>query len=68
MKNCIGKQMKELRKDMGLTQQQVADKLNISRVNYPRYETDVVCPDFDTLIDIADFFNVSLDFLFNRRI
>ncbi|MBO5304174.1 MAG: helix-turn-helix transcriptional regulator [Clostridia bacterium] len=68
MKNCIGKQMKELRKDMGLTQQQVADKLNISRVNYTRYETDVVCPDFDTLIDIADFFNVSLDFLFNRRI
>ena len=60
--------MKELRKDMGLTQQQVADKLNISRVNYTRYETDVVCPDFDTLIDIADFFNVSLDFLFNRRI
>lgn len=68
MKNCIGKQMKELRKDMGLTQQQVADKLNISRVNYTRYETDVVCPDFDTLVDIADFFNVSLDFLFNRRI
>ncbi len=60
--------MKELRKDMGLTQQQVADKLNISRVNYTRYETDVVCPDFDTLVDIADFFNVSLDFLFNRRI
>ena len=68
MKNCIGKQMKELRKDMGLTQQQVADKLNISRVNYTRYETDVVCPDFDTLVDIADFFNVSLDYLFNRRI
>ena len=60
--------MKELRKDMGLTQQQVADKLNISRVNYTRYETDAVCPDFDTLVDIADFFNVSLDFLFNRRI
>lgn len=67
MKNGIGKQMKELRKEMGLTQQQVADKLNLSRVNYTRYETGAVCPDYDTLIEIADFFNVSLDFLFDRK-
>lgn len=68
MKNTIGKQLKDLRKELGLTQLEVANKLNISRVNYTRYETDAVCPDFDTLIDIADFYNVSLDYLFNRTL
>ncbi len=66
MKNKIGRQLKDLRTALGLTQKEVASKLNISRVNYTRYETDAVCPDFDTLIDIADFYDVPLDFLFNR--
>lgn len=66
MKNTIGKQLKDLRKELGLTQMEVANSLKISRVNYTRYETDAVCPDFDTLIDIADFYNVPLDYLFNR--
>lgn len=68
MKNKIGAQLKELRKEIGLTQQQLADKLGISRVNYTRYETDAVCPDFDTLIQLADFYKVTLDYLFNRNI
>lgn len=68
MKNKIGPQLKELRKEMGLTQQQFADKLGLSRVNYTRYETDAVCPDYDTLIAIADFYKIPLDYLFNREI
>ncbi len=47
-------------------EQWVADALHISRVNYTRYETNAVNPDFDTLIALADFFDVSLDSLFNR--
>ena len=62
----IGNKLKELRKVENLTQQQLADKLNISRVNYTRYETDVVRPDYETLIAIADFYNISLDELFGR--
>ena len=62
----IGKNLKELRKNLGLTQQNVADKLGISRVNYTRYETDVSCPDFDTLVLLADFYDVSLDYIFGR--
>lgn len=63
----IGENLKSLRKSMGLTQQQVADKLNISRVNYTRYETNASNPDFQTLVALADFYDVSLDLIFGRK-
>lgn len=63
----LGKKLKELRKYEGLTQQELADKLGIGRVNYTRYETDAVRPDYETLLLIADFYNVSLDELFDRK-
>ena len=62
----IGKKLKELRVTEGLTQQQLADKLEIGRVNYTRYETDAVRPDYETLLMIVDFYNISLDELFDR--
>ena len=62
----IGNKLKELRKIEKLTQQQLADKLKISRVNYTRYETDAVRPDYETLVVIADFYNITLDELFGR--
>ena len=62
----IGKKLKELRKADGLTQTQLAEILNISRVNYTRYETDVSRPDFETLIAIADFYKISIDEIFCR--
>lgn len=63
----IGKTLKNLRKAEKLTQEELAKKLNISRVNYTRYETDSVRPDYETLIKIADFYDVSLDELFERN-
>ena len=63
----IGKKLKELRKSEGLTQQQLADTLDIGRVNYTRYETNIVRPDYETLIKIADFYDISLDELFDRK-
>ena len=62
----LGKKLKELRKSENLTQEQLAKNLNISRVNYTRYETNAVRPDFETIIKFADFFNISLDELFER--
>ena len=62
----IGKKLKELRNSENLTQKELADALNIKRVNYTRYETDKVRPDYETLIAIANYFNVSLDELFDR--
>ena len=62
----IGQKLKELRKSEGITQQQLAEKLQISRVNYARYETNAARPDYETLIKLADFFDVSLDEIFDR--
>lgn len=59
--------LKSLRTARGLTQQQLADSVGISRVNYTRYETGASSPDYETLIKIADFYDVSLDSLFNRK-
>ena len=64
----IGKKLKELRLAENLTQQQLADKLKISRVNYTRYENDNVRPDYETLIKIADYYDISLDEIFNRSV
>ena len=63
----LGKKLKELRRSEMLTQCQLSEKLEISRVNYTRYETDVSRPDYETLIKIADFYDISLDELFNRK-
>lgn len=62
----IGKKLKELRKCEGLTQQRIADLLGIGRVNYTRYENDAVRPDYEILIKLADFYDVTLDEIFDR--
>lgn len=67
MQNKLCENLKALRIARGLTQQQLANELNLSRVNYTRYETGASNPDYDTLIKIADYYDVSLDSLFNRK-
>ena len=63
----LGQKLKELRRAEKLTQEQLAKKLNISRVNYTRYETGAVRPDYETVILLADFYEISLDELFDRK-
>ena len=63
----IGKKLKELRNAEGLTQEKLAKILKISRVNYTRYETDASRPDYETLVEIADFYDISLDELLQRN-
>lgn len=63
----LGGKLKELRLNMGLTQEELAAKLGLSRVNYTRYENGKVNPDYETIIKLADFYEVSLDELFDRK-
>lgn len=56
----IGEFLKELRKEKGLTQEQLAEQFNVSRRSVSRWETGNNMPDLDTLIDIADFYEVDL--------
>lgn len=58
---------KKLRIAKGLTQDELASKLNISRSRIGMYETGAREPDFDTLEMIADFFNVDIDYLLGRN-
>lgn len=59
--------LKELRKKNKLTQQEVANQLNINRVNYNRYELENGKPDIKTLCKLADFYHVTLDELVGRE-
>ena len=61
----IGKFLKELRKEKGLTQEQLAEKLNVSNRSISRYETGNNMPDISLLIEIADIFEVSIPEIIN---
>lgn len=63
----IGNKLKELRISYGLTQTEFAKQIELSRVNYTRYENNKVRPDYETIIKIADFYDITLDELFDRK-
>ena len=56
----------ELRKNHGLTQKQLANGLSLSEIGIQNYEGRRRKPAYDVLISLADFFNVSLDYLVGR--
>ncbi len=55
--------LKELREQKKLTQIQLAKNLNLNNVTYGRYELGERQPDIQTLCQIADYYDVSLDYL-----
>ena len=56
----IGEFLRELRKEKGLTQEQLAEQFNISRRSVSRWETGSNMPDVGLLIEIEDFFEVDI--------
>lgn len=56
----IGTFLKELRKEKNITQEELADKMGVSRRTVSRWETGSNMPDMDILIDISDFYGVDL--------
>lgn len=61
-----GDKIAHLREKRGLTQEELSVKLGISRAALSHYETNRREPDYDTLRNIANFFDTSLDYLFGR--
>lgn len=59
--------IKELRKTAGLTQENAAKKLNISRQVFANYENEINQPSPEMLCEIADLFNCSIDYLVGRE-
>ncbi len=58
--------LKELRIAKGLTQSEVAKVIGYSSLSYARYEKGEREPDISTLCKLADYFEVSVDYLLGR--
>lgn len=58
--------LKEIRKKRGVTQLKLAMDLGLNQNSISRYENGEHEADYQTLIAIADYFNVSIDYLFGR--
>lgn len=62
----FAERLKQLRTSKGLTQKQVYDAVGMSGIGYQRYEYGEREPAFSNLIALADYFDVSLDYLVGR--
>lgn len=63
MKTILGNRLRELRIENNLTQVQCAESLGIHPVTYLHYEKEQREPPLSLLVDIAIFYNVSVDYL-----
>jgi transcriptional regulator with XRE-family HTH domain len=63
----LGSRIKNLREKQDIKQIDFAKKLGVSNVVLSRYESDERKPDYDTLQIIADFFEVSTDYLLSGK-
>lgn len=59
----FGDRLKELREDMGLSQDDLAEILGVKQSTISSYETNAILPSLDIAVKIADYFSVSLDYL-----
>lgn len=62
----FGERLKQLRIESNLKQKECADIFNVTTRSYQRYEEDSSTPKFDSLIAMADYYNVSIDWLVGR--
>ena len=63
----FGIRLRELRKQHKLTQQAVAEQLQVDRSTYAKYEIGRVCPDQQGLLALAELFGVTVDYLLGRE-
>ncbi|MGN0961902.1 MAG: helix-turn-helix domain-containing protein [Christensenellales bacterium] len=59
--------LKELRKQKGLTQEELGNILHVNKMTYNGYENENRQPSIETLCKIADYYGVTLDYLVNRN-
>lgn len=62
----FGERLKELRTLKQITQKELANIIGINERSYQNYEINASTPNYKTLLFIADYFNVSLDYLVGR--
>ncbi|GHV19265.1 hypothetical protein FACS189425_09720 [Clostridia bacterium] len=62
----IDKQLKKLRIERDMTQQEIADILNVHQATYNCWEKGKSKPDIDTVLKIATLYKTSTDYLLGR--
>ena len=62
----LGNNIKELRKSKRMTQKDLALAMNVSQQTVGAWETERAIPGADTLSELADYFNVTTDYLLGR--
>lgn len=60
------KNLRGIREDKDIKQKDIAKYLNVSQNTYSQYETGVISLTAEVLIKIADFYDVSIDYLLDR--
>ncbi|MCI8986980.1 MAG: helix-turn-helix domain-containing protein [Lachnospiraceae bacterium] len=62
----FGELLASLRRERGILQKELAAYLNVTVATISNYEKGVHAPDYETLVKLADFFDVSTDYLLQR--
>lgn len=57
----LGSRISEYRKRIGITQDQLAEHMNVSPQAVSKWENDLSCPDISSLPQLAEYFNVTID-------
>ena len=63
----IGEKLYELRKGKNLSQEEVAEKLNVTRQTVSKWETNQSSPDFDKILPICELFEISTEELITGK-
>jgi AbrB family looped-hinge helix DNA binding protein len=66
MKSMISRNLKSLRKKNQYTQEEIAEKINVSRQSVAKWENGESNPDIESCIKLANLYNVKLDDLVNH--
>ena len=62
----FGELLASLRRERGILQKELAAYLNVTVATISNYEKGVHAPDYETLVKLADFFDVSTDYMLQR--
>ena len=68
MNNKFSENLKKIRKDNNLSQEQLADELGVSRQAISKWESAVAYPEMDKIITLCDKFNLNIDDLLHKDI
>ena len=68
MNNILGENIARLRKEKGMTQEDLARELNISYQAVSKWENGISSPDISNIKLLAQFFGVSIDMLFGLEL